>query len=84
MHQNVPIFAITDDEKTYNQLSLVFNTTPVLCKGENSIDETINAGIEKLKNEGELVSGDMVVLAGGASVLPKQEKGKVIGGCIKI
>lgn len=79
-----PIFAITDDEKTYNQLSLVFNTTPVLCKGENSIDETINAGIEKLKNEGELVSGDMVVLAGGASALPKQEKGKVIGGCIKI
>ena len=77
-----PIFAITDDEKTYNQLSLVFNTTPVLCKGENSIDETINAGIEKLKNEGELVSGDMVVLAGGASALPKKKE-KLLADALK-
>ena len=78
------MFAITDDIKTYHQLGLIFNAIPVLCEGENSIDDTINSGIEKLKADGILKEGDMIVLAGGASVLPKQNKGKVIGGCIKI
>ena len=79
-----PVFAITDDEKTFNQLAIVFNATPVLCKDEATIEDTINAGIKKLKETGLLEEGDMVVLAGGASALPKHDKGKVIGGCIKI
>ena len=79
-----PIFAITDSKETYNQLSLIFNTIPVLCEGEASINDTINAGIEKLKTQGILEEGDMIVLSGGASALPKQNKGKVIGGCIKV
>lgn len=79
-----PVFAITDDEKTYNQLALVFNTTPVLCKNANSIDETIVNGIEKLKEKELLTEGDMVVLAGGASALKSEAKGKVIGGCVRI
>ena len=79
-----PIFAITDDKKTFNQLSLVFGTLPVLIEGEASIDDTINAGIEDLKKRGLLEQGDMIVLSGGASALPKQNKGKVIGGCVKI
>ena len=79
-----PVFAITDDEKTFNQLSIVFNATPVLCEGEKTIDDTISAGIEKLKAERLLSEGDMVVLSGGASALKKEEKGKVIGGCVRI
>ena len=79
-----PVFAITDDVKTFNQLALVFNTTPVLCEGEESIDDTITAGIAKLQEKGLLEEGNMVVLSGGASALPKQEKGKVIGGCVRI
>ena len=79
-----PIFAITDDEKTYHQLALAFNAHPILCKGEKSIEATIEKGIEKLKAEGILEKGDMVVLAGGAKILPGQEENKVIGGCVKI
>ncbi len=79
-----PVFAITDDEKTFNQLSIVFNATPVLCEDEKTIDDTISAGIEKLKAEGLLSEGDMVVLSGGASALKKEERGKVIGGCVRI
>ena len=79
-----PIFAITDDIKTYYQLGLIFNAIPVLCESGESIDDKINLGIEQLKKDGILKEGDMVVLAGGASVLPKQNKGKVIGGCVKI
>ena len=79
-----PVFAITDDEKTFNQLALSFNAHPVLCKGEKSIEATIEKGIEKLKAEGILESGDMVVLAGGAKILPGETDNKVIGGCVKI
>lgn len=79
-----PIFAITDDEKTYHQLALAFNSHPVLCKGEESIEATIAKGIEKLKADGILEKGDMVVLAGGAKILPDQEENKVIGGCVRI
>ena len=79
-----PIFAITDDEKTYNQLALSFNSHPVLCEGGKTIEETIEKGIEKLKAEGILEKGDIVVLAGGAKILPRQKENKVIGGCVKI
>ena len=79
-----PVFAITDDAKTFNQLALVFNATPVLCEGEESIDDTITAGIAKLQEKGLLEKGNMVVLSGGASALPKQDKGKIIGGCVRI
>ena len=34
-----PIFAITDDEKTYNQLALSFNSHPVLCEDGKTIEE---------------------------------------------
>ena len=79
-----PVFAITDDEKTYNQLSLTFNAHPVLCKDGKTIEETIEMGIEKLKAEGILEKGDMVDLTGGAKILPDQEENKIIDGCLKI
>ena len=79
-----PIFAITDDEKTYQQLSVSFNVTPVLCKGEATIENTITKGIEKLKAEGILEAGDTVVLSGGAKILPTDGENKVIGGYVKI
>lgn len=79
-----PIFAITDDEKTYHQLSVSFNVTPVLCKGEATIEDTITKGIETLKSEGILETGDTVVLAGGAKILPNNGENKVIGGYVKI
>lgn len=79
-----PIFAITDDEKTYHQLSVSFNVTPVLCKGEATIEGTITKGIETLKAEGILELGDTVVLAGGAKILPTDGENKVIGGYVKI
>ena len=79
-----PIFAISDDEKTYHQLAASFNVYPVLCKGEKTIEDTITKGIEILKSEGILEHGDTVVLAGGSKILPIEESNKVIGGCVKI
>lgn len=79
-----PIFAITDDEKTYHQLSVSFNVHPVLCKGEKSIDDTIAKGIDRLIKEGTLEKGDMVVLSGGAKYLQNETENKVIGGIVRI
>jgi len=79
-----PIFAITDDEKTYHQLAVSFNVIPVLYTEGKSIDETIKAGIEILKNEGVLEKGDVVVLSGGAKYLDINTENKVIGGLVKI
>ena len=79
-----PIMAITDDEKTFNQLALSFNATPVLVKDRNSIEETIEKGIEVLKENGILESGDMVVLAGGAKMLNENKESKVINGFVRI
>ena len=83
MGPECPILAITDNEKTYNQLGLSWNVFPVLVEGKASIDETIDSGIEKLK-EDVLESGDIVVISGGAKILNNNSENQVIDGVLKI
>ncbi len=78
------IFAITDDEQTYNQLSVSFNVYPVLCKEGKNINEIIESGIEILKSEGLLEKGDTIVIAGGAKILSNSEENKIAAGIAKI
>lgn len=84
MGPTCPIFAITDNESTYYQLAVAWNVTPILIKGQNSIEETIEKGLESLQSESILEKGDTVILAGGAKILPNAEKNKVIGGIVRI
>lgn len=83
MGPECPILAITDNEKTYNQLGMSWNVFPVLVTGKSSIDETIEAGIEKLK-EDVLETGDIVVISGGAKILNTNSENQVIDGVLKI
>ena len=83
MGPECPILAITDDEKTYHQLGLSWNVFPVLVEGKANIDETIEAGIEKLK-EDILEKGDVVVISGGAKILNNSTENQVIDGVLKI
>ncbi len=83
MGPECPILAITDNEKTYNQLGMSWNVFPVLVTGKASIDETIEAGIEKLK-ENILEPGDIVVISGGAKILNTNSENQVIDGVLKI
>ena len=80
-----PIIAITDDIKTFNQLSIVWNVMPVLVEGEATPEATLEKGIETLKEKGILEKGDVLVLSGGAQtfVNEKCEK-KVIGGITRV
>ena len=79
-----PILAITDNKRTYRQLALVWNVTPILVESGKDIDTTIEAGIEKLKNKEILESGDTVVITGGSQMLPDATTSKTIGGVLKI
>ena len=79
-----PILAITDNRRTYNQLAIAWNVTPIYVERTSTIDKVIEDGIEKLKEKEILEKGDMVVVAGGAKWLNSAEDSKVIGGIAKI
>ena len=79
-----PILAITDNKRTFRQLALAWNVTPILVEKGATIEKTIEAGIEKLKNKEILESGDTVVITGGSQMLPDASESKTIGGVLKI
>lgn len=81
-----PIYAVTSNEKTYRQLALAWNTTPILIKGKNNVDDIISEGIEEAKRREYVQKGDVVVLAGGASAIANCDNAvnRTIGGVLKI
>lgn len=83
-----PIFAITDSEKVYNQLGPVWNVYPILIKDGADIDDTIEKGVEKLIELGNLEEGDTAVLCGGPQIMSKEKSkyavNKTVGGILKI
>ena len=85
MGAGCPIIAVTDNEKTFHQLSVAWNVMPILVEGEATPEDTLLQGIAVLKSNGTLDEGDVVVLSGGAQtfVNEKSEK-KVIGGILRV
>lgn len=67
----------------------IWGITPKLFNKQNSIDDLVYLGINKLKEEGFLNKGDRVILAGGSKVatnLSDEEAStnRVMGGIIEI
>ena len=79
-----PILAITDNKRTFRQLALAWNVTPILVDFTENVTKTIEAGIEKLKNKDILETGDTVVIQGGEKWLSSEEDNKLISGVIRI
>ena len=79
-----PILAITDNKRTFRQLGLAWNVTPIYVEAQENIDKTIEAGIQKLQDKEILEKGDMVVITGGGQMLPDDTQSKTIGGVLKI
>ena len=79
-----PILAITDNKRTFRQLALAWNVTPIFVEANENIDKTIEAGIQKLQNKNILEKGDLVVITGGSQMLPDNTESKTIGGVLKI
>ncbi len=79
-----PILAITDNRRTFNQLSVAWNVTPVYIEAQENIDKTVEKGIQKLQKQGVLEKGDTVVISGGAKLLNRASYSKIMGGIAKI
>ena len=79
-----PVIAITDDEKTFNKLSVTSNTYPIYVEAQKDIDTTIGKGITELEANGIIEKGDKIVIAGGNKILPLEKESQVIGGVMKI
>ncbi len=84
MGAGCPILAITDNKRTFRQLGLVWNIHPVYVDSKESIDNTVEAGLEKLKAKGILETGDKVVISGGRNYLKNVKESKMIGGYVEI
>ena len=84
MGPGCPIFAITDNESTFYQLSVAWNVTPILVKDGKTIEDTIQKGIAELEKTSILEKGDKIVLAGGSKILPEATENKVIGGVARV
>ena len=79
-----PLLAITDNRRTFNQLAIAWNVTPIYIEKQETINKTVEKGIEKLKEKEILEKGDMVVISGGAKMLESAEDSKIIGGIARI
>lgn len=79
-----PIIAITDNRRTFNQLGLAWNVTPIYMEKQENIDKTVEAGIKKATEKGIFEKGDMIVISGGAKMLSNAEDSKIIGGIAQI
>ena len=84
MGAGCPIIAITDNKRTFRQLGLAWNVQPVYVDPKDSIDNTVEAGLEKLKAMGILESGDKVVISGGRNYVKNAKSSKMIGGYVEI
>ena len=81
-----PILAITDNKRTFHQLVLAWNVTPIYIPAQETINKTIEAGIEKLKKQEILEQGDLVIIAGGDQIMKNvgSSVNKTIGGVLRV
>jgi len=79
-----PIFAITDNRKTFYQLGLVWNVYPVYIEKLEKPNRVVEAGIEKLKAQGVLEQGDFAIISGGSKLLKNQENSQIACGIIRV
>lgn len=60
-----PIIAVTTQERTMRQLSLVWGVTPVFGQVASSTDELLETALKGGKDSGLVKSGDLVVITAG-------------------
>ena len=85
---SAPIFAVTRNVKTYRQLALVNNVTPILVEDEGlSIKDVIAKAIEKAKESKYIADGDVVAIAGGEKILEgfdSSDMNRTLGGVVRV
>jgi pyruvate kinase len=61
----VPILALTDQQRTYNQLALVWGVIPILCTPESTFEENLACGRDEAMKRGLARRGDRLVVTAG-------------------
>ena len=84
MRTEVPVLIITDNEKTYNKMSLIQGVQVVLVDTKNAVNDMIEDGIAKFESNGILEKGDKDVIAGVDSELGNTRKYAAFSGVINI
>lgn len=81
-----PIYAVTKNETTYKQLSLTWGVYPILLKDIEEINDMLQEAIDIMKKDGKIHSNDVVVIAGGASIIESscKEINRTLGGVLKV
>ena len=79
-----PILAITDNKRTFRQLALAWNVTPIYVESQENADKTVEAGIKKLQDKGILEKGDTVVISGGSKLMADKVESKILGGILRV
>ena len=75
------------NEKTFRQLALVNNVTPILVTDTSNAQDTILKGIEIAKQKGYITNGDTVAIAGGEKALVNynsSDMNRTIGGVVRV
>lgn len=75
-----PIFAVTDNKKTYNQLSIMWNVFPIYVEKEMLIDEMIEEVISTLRKHLIIEKGDVIYITGGDNFIKGAKESMRIGG----
>ena len=83
---NCPIYAITPNRTIYKQLSLIWGVKSILVGKKESINDMLDDGINIAKEANIIKKGDLIAIAGGASILTGQDANmnKTIGGILKV
>lgn len=81
-----PIYAITSNKTIYKQLALIWGVRPILVEEKECINDMIDEGINIAKEVKIIKKGDLIAIAGGASILSTQDDlmNKTIGGILKV
>ena len=64
----VPVVAVTHDERVYRQLALWWGVVPTLVASTENTDELLAAGEELLKARGLAKAGDTILMLSGHSI----------------
>ncbi len=80
-----PIYVVTPNKEIYKQLSLVWNTYTILVEPSDNVEDMIQEGVKIAKENKFIEEGDVIIIAGGASILTGHKNAKLnrtIGGAL--
>lgn len=82
-----PVYAVTENEKTYRQLAPIWGVEPMLFDKQKDVETVLKLGINKLLKDGKLQKGDLIILAGGPGIETEQVSegiNRMIGRVIRV